>query len=87
MATPQDYNNIRKWLEPLLAERRLSVENFARLIDVTRTAVYNYLNDANRPDEQTMVRMCRVLGRPLEEGLATYTPRHEGRPFGFKPLE
>jgi transcriptional regulator with XRE-family HTH domain len=85
MKQSNDFNNIREWLQPLLNDRKLSVETFARMIDVTRTAVYNYMNDANRPDVETMVRMCKVLQRPLEEGLATYTPRHEGRPFGFSP--
>jgi transcriptional regulator with XRE-family HTH domain len=79
----QDYNHIPQWLKPKLKEKQLSVERFARSIGLTRAAVYNYLNDEDRPSEQVMKRMCDVLGRPFEEGLKQYVPKKEGRRPGY----
>lgn len=78
----KDYNRIKQWLLPQLQERGWSVEQFARLCELSRAAVYFFMQDKNRPDEQTMIRMCQVLGRPPEEGLAQYTPNKRGRPVG-----
>ena len=75
-----DYNHIKQWLDPLLEQMGLSVEAFANRCDLTRTAIYFYRADKNRPDEQTMIRMCRVLGVPAEQGLAQYTCKKLGRP-------
>lgn len=76
----KDFNHIRQWLDPKLDELDLSVESFARQCDLTRTAIYAYRADKNRPSEQTMIRMCQVLGVSAEDGFAQYTPRKKGRP-------
>jgi transcriptional regulator with XRE-family HTH domain len=76
----KDFNNIREWLIPLLDKRGLSVERFANQVGVTRAAVYHYIKDTNRPSEQTMIKMCRILGVAPEDGLRQYTPKIVGRP-------
>ena len=80
MPMSADFNHIKQWLDPQLKQMGLSVEAFANRCELTRAAVYFYRNDKNRPDEQTMIRMCRVLGVPAEEGLAQYSPKRTGRP-------
>jgi transcriptional regulator with XRE-family HTH domain len=70
-----DHNDIEKWLIPLLQERGLRIEPFAYLCGVSKTAMYGYLSDKNRPRPETMAKMCQVLGVPEEEGLAQYSPR------------
>lgn len=75
-----DFNKIKDWLLPKLQEKKWSVEEFANACGLSRAIVYFYLADTHRPTEETMVRMCQVLGVPLEEGLAQYTPRIHGRP-------
>jgi hypothetical protein len=78
----KDFNNIKKWLLPKLDAKGVSVEMFASSCGLCRAVVYNYLVDRNRPTEETMASMCRVLGAPLEEGLSQYTPKQRGRPRG-----
>lgn len=75
----RDFNNIRGWLLPKLADRQQSIELFARECGLSRAAVYFYCSDKYRPDSTTMKVMCDVLGVPFEEGLAQYTPRQQGR--------
>lgn len=77
-------NNIKQWLLPLLQQQSLSVEELANKVGITRTAVYNYLSDRNRPTEQTMKRITEALGVPFEEGLRQYTPKTVGFPAGVK---
>lgn len=67
---------------PKLKERGLSVEMFARKCGLSRAIIYFYFSDKYRPDTNSMVIMCQVLGVPLEEGLQQYTPNHRGRPAG-----
>lgn len=80
-----DYNHIREWLLPQLAEKGLSIEQFARACGLSRVIVYFYMDDKYRPDSQIMAAMCDVLEVPLEEGLRQYTPRKRGRPEGYRP--
>lgn len=75
-----DFNHIKEWLLPLLADRQQSIELFARECGLSRAAIYFYINDKNRPESSTMKVMCDVLGVPFEQGLAQYTPRAVGRP-------
>jgi transcriptional regulator with XRE-family HTH domain len=79
---PQGHNNIRQWLEPQLDKNEWSVESFARKCGITRAAIYLFLSGQNTPSEQTMAKMCKALGRPLQEGLSQYTPKPKGRPKG-----
>lgn len=80
----KDFNNIKQWILPKLEQMEMSIEQFANLAGITRTAVYNYLNDRNRPSTQTMARMCEVLGVPLLEGLQQYSEKKAGRPYGWR---
>ncbi len=66
--------------EGLLAHRKLSVEKLARASNVTRTAVYNYINGVNRPTTPVLRKMCDTLGVPFEVGLEYCTPALTGRP-------
>lgn len=77
-----DYNHLKAWMLPMLQDRGLSIEKFSDLVGVSKTVVYNWMHDLNRPTEETMVVVCRELGRPLEEGLRQYTPKPLGRPPG-----
>jgi transcriptional regulator with XRE-family HTH domain len=76
----KDFNHINRWLPPLLKSKGLTMEKFSRKVKVSRAAVYAYMTDRNRPDSQIMLRMCRVLGVPFEEGLKQYVPKQVGRP-------
>jgi transcriptional regulator with XRE-family HTH domain len=80
----RNFNNLGTWLPPLIEKTGMSYEQFARAVGRTRVMIYNYIKDINRPDEQTMIRMCQVLGVPVEEGMGQYTPRKVGRPLGLK---
>jgi transcriptional regulator with XRE-family HTH domain len=81
----KDFNHLEEWLLPKIKERKLSVEKFSRLVKISKASIYFWFNDVTRPDTQTMVRVCQVLGVPLEEGLRQYTPRAEGRQPGYSP--
>ena len=77
-----DFNRIKEWLEPKLAEMGISVETFSRMCGLSKASIYFYMADTTRPDEQSMAKICHALGVPLEEGLAQYTPKYKGRPRG-----
>jgi len=78
MVHEKDFNNIEGWLKPQLEDMGLSVEQFADKAGLSRASVYFYFQDKTRPNSTAMKRMCDVLGRPFEEGLAQYTPRKPG---------
>lgn len=80
-----DFSNIKQWLLPLTDQKGLSLEQLARAVGISRASVYHYMTDRSRPDTQTMMRICDVLGVPHEDGLKQYTPRVEGRPKGYRP--
>jgi transcriptional regulator with XRE-family HTH domain len=75
----EDFNRIREWLVPKLSSLGWSVEKFSRRVGVSRASIYFYLVDKKRPTEEVMGRMCKILGVPIEEGLAQYTPKRMGR--------
>lgn len=78
-----DFNNIKQWLIPQLDKLSMSVEQFANTAGLSRAAIYHYFEDRHRPDEQSMARICHVLGVPLEQGLRQYTQRKRGKPRGM----
>lgn len=80
----KDFNRLGAWLAPKIAARGLSVEQFGRQAEISRTSVYWYLRGTRRPTTQTMARMAHVLGASLEEALRTYTPGHVGAPRGVR---
>ena len=77
-----DYNHIREWLGHHLQQKNLSVEQLARKAGLSRAMIYFYIEDRNRPSSNSMARICKVLGVPLEEGMKQFTPRKPGPPFG-----
>lgn len=80
----RDFNNIKPWLISHLDRLGWSVETFAEKCDLSRTAVYFFMEDTNRPGVESMAKMCKVLQVPLEEGLRQYTPKKVGRPAGWR---
>lgn len=77
-----DWSNLPYWLPKKIMATGLTVEQVAHRIGVSRTMVYEYLADDARPSEQTMLKLCRLLKVPFEEGLAQYVPKKNGRPRG-----
>jgi transcriptional regulator with XRE-family HTH domain len=76
----KDFNHLNKWIPKRLAERGWSVEKLANHSGISRTAVYRWMYDDDRPEEETMLKVCRALDVPLEEGLRQYVPKKKGRP-------
>lgn len=76
----KDFNHLKQWLLPILEQKQISVEDLARAAGCTRSAIYYYISDRNRPSTQKMAAICRVLGVSLEEALQQYTERPVGRP-------
>jgi len=64
----------------------MSVEELANKSDLSRSAIYFYMTDKNRPSSQAMARICNVLGVSVEEGMRQFTPRKVGRPAGTRIL-
>jgi transcriptional regulator with XRE-family HTH domain len=65
--------------EGLLQLHNLSVEQLAVRCNLTRAAVYYYLNGKTRPSPNSLAKMCDVLGFPYTEALKYITPRVPGR--------
>jgi transcriptional regulator with XRE-family HTH domain len=85
--TSNDFNSIREWLVPILTQKGISNEQLANDAGLSRASVYFYLSDRARPSEQSMIKICQVLGVPPEEGMRQYTPKKRGRPVGYrKPI-
>jgi transcriptional regulator with XRE-family HTH domain len=78
----EDFNHIKQWILPILESKNISIENLAQATGITRSAIYAYLSDKNRPTTETMRRICSVLNVAAEEGLKQYTERKVGRPAG-----
>jgi transcriptional regulator with XRE-family HTH domain len=74
-----NFNRIKEWLDPKLKRMGISPEEFARRCGLSKASIYFYRVDATRPDVGSMTKMCEVLGVPLDEGLAQYTPKRSGR--------
>jgi transcriptional regulator with XRE-family HTH domain len=79
-----NFSNLPTWLPRQLNRVGLSKEQLAHRAGISRTSVYRYIYDSDRPSEDTMLRICRVLEVPFEEGLRQYTPKKNGRPLGTK---
>lgn len=78
----RDFNNLKRWMLPKIDKLGITIEDFGNKAGVGRCSLYRYFSDKARPTEQVMVRICRVLGVPFEEGLRQYTPKPNGRPKG-----
>ena len=77
-----NFSNLPVWIPEQLMRLGLTKEQLAHRLGVSRTSIYRYIYDMDRPSKDTMLKMCRVMGVPLEEGLRQYTPKKNGRPFG-----
>lgn len=79
---PNDFNKIKGYLTPLVDAKGMSFEQLARAAQLSKASIYHYLNDTRRPSEESMRRICDVLDRPHDEGLATFTAKKVGRTKG-----
>lgn len=78
----KEFNNLPEWLSKRIKDKKITVERFAWKVKVSRGSLYYYLNGHSKPSSQVMVRICRELRVPLEEGLKQYSPSVIGRPKG-----
>lgn len=78
----RDFSNLPTWLPRKIKTTGLKMSQIANHTGISRATLYEYLSDKSRPSEQVMLRLCRVLGVPFEQGLAQYTPKPMGRPRG-----
>lgn len=86
-----DYNHLDKWIPAKIREfndkhpkqeRPLTLEQLANKAGISRTAIYRWMYDDDRPDEQNAAKICHVLKVPTTEIFAQYTPKKRGRPVG-----
>lgn len=77
-----DWSNLPTWLPKKIKALGLTPEKIAHRTGVSRTTIYAYLKDTARPEEQTALRLSKVLGVKFEELLAQYVPKQNGRPRG-----
>jgi transcriptional regulator with XRE-family HTH domain len=61
MNRKQDFNNLREWLTKKLDERLMTVEDLARESRISRTLLYDWMNDKWRPTHNTMPKVVRAL--------------------------
>lgn len=80
MAREHDFSNLPTWLPQKIRNTGLRLSQVANHAGISRATLYEYLSDDSRPTEQTMLRLCRVLGVSFQEGLSQYTPKPMGRP-------
>jgi transcriptional regulator with XRE-family HTH domain len=77
----KDFNNLAKWIPARMKEAGIeTVEKLANRAGLSRTAIYRWFYDQDRPSEDSMLKICRVVGVSLEEGLSQYSPKKVGRP-------
>lgn len=86
----KDFNNLKPWLSKLIKDSGLPIYKVANRADMSRIALYNWMSDISRPDDESFQKVIRVLANEtgrnfselLTEGYSTFTPRQEGRPRG-----
>jgi transcriptional regulator with XRE-family HTH domain len=78
----KDFNNLNEWIPAQLERVGMSVEQLANEAGVSRTAVYRWMYDQDRPTTQNMAKIVHVLKVSLAEGLRQYVPKRTGRPPG-----
>src|SRR5258705_8516539 len=78
------FSNLPVWIPKQAAKKGITLERLAQLSGISKSAIYRYLYDQDRPSEKTMLKMTRALGIEFEEGLKQYTPNKNGRPSGRK---
>ena len=81
MNTP-NFSKLPTWLPKQIKKAGLTKEKLAHRAGVSRTCIYRYIYDMDRPSEDTMLKICRALDIPFEVGLSQYTPKQNGRPYG-----
>lgn len=61
MTDERDFNNLNVWLTDRLEERRLSVNDLARLGRMSATVIYMWLRDHARPGSTNVGKVVKVL--------------------------
>lgn len=77
-----NFSHLPTWLPKQLRRVGLSAEQLAHEAGVSRTCIYRYIYDQDRPSEKTMLGICRALDITFEEGLRQYSPKKNGAPAG-----
>lgn len=74
----KDFNHIKEWLQPKLAERKLTLYKLTTLTEgqLTNASVHRWYKDTFRPTPEKLQLVCKVLSENpiLEEG---QPPRYE----------
>lgn len=79
-------NTLKEWLTPKLEDLGLSVKDFSLEIGVDESTIRKYFSDARRPSREVIVKICRYIGVPVEEGAAQFESNKVGRPIGSKTV-
>lgn len=75
-----NFSHLPTWLPKQLERVQLSAEQLAHRAGVSRTCIYRYMYDQDRPSKKTMLGICRALDIPPEQGLRQYSTKPNGRP-------
>jgi hypothetical protein len=81
------FNHLGTWLPDKIRASGLTVQEFADKSNVSRSALYHFMKDTRRPDEESIQSICKTLGIPAEEGREQYTPKTTGRPKGNERVQ
>lgn len=68
----------------VLTRLGLSVEEFARLSNLTRASVYYYMSGKTKPSRESVIRMAKVLEMEPDELELYVDTREPGRPMGYR---
>jgi transcriptional regulator with XRE-family HTH domain len=81
-----DQANVSKlgaWIISKLEERNLRSSELAERAGISRVALHYIIKGRNAPSEETITKICRVLGASVAEAKANYARgKHTGRPKG-----
>jgi DNA-binding phage protein len=64
----KDFNNLNVWIPKQLERVGKGVEQLANEAGISRTAIYRWMYDQDRPTTQSMAKIVHVLKVSLSEG-------------------
>lgn len=75
-------STLSEWLKKKLEDKNMSIARLAFETGLSRTIIYYYLEDVNRPGKENLQKICDVLGADINEAIGLYTIKKIGRPVG-----
>jgi transcriptional regulator with XRE-family HTH domain len=63
------------WIKAHMTSLGISAEELGNRVGVSRSAIYYYLNDKDRPRFGIITKICEVFGVPVEEATKLYSER------------